>query len=372
MATLSKISAAFFLVFTLSVSHSAAQTQSPDTDQGPSLADVARTYRAEKSKDQVTRPDIKQLTEELNSKDEDSAGPEQFKDEVQQLLVERKFDELEKLSEQVRSRRSKFTGGVWKLFMFYDVIPHPPDGTFHLEAIKAWVGAKPESAAARTALAQAYVSSGLRSRGSGRSDTVSESGWSKLADGSGLAGTTLLEADRLGKDAYWFEVMQQVALAQGWDKKKTRELFEQAIAFEPDYYHYYREYANYLLPRWYGENGEVEAFAEETYERVGGQEGLFLYFEIASVISCMCDSENPRLEGMSWPRVKEGFSALQELYGTTNLKNNRFAMMAYRQEDKAAAKPVMEKIGSGWDRSVWVNRNNFENARNWALADQSN
>jgi hypothetical protein len=154
-----------FLVFTLSVSHSAAQTQSPDTDQGPSLADVARTYRAEKSKDQVTRPDIKHPTEELNSKDEDSAGPEQFKDEVQQLLVERKFDELEKLSEQATSRRSKFTGGVWKLFMFYDVIPHPPDGTFHLEAIKAWVGAKPESAAARTALAQAYVSSGFRSRG---------------------------------------------------------------------------------------------------------------------------------------------------------------------------------------------------------------
>jgi hypothetical protein len=39
---------------------------------------------------------------------------------------------------------------------------------------------------------------------------------------------------------------------------------------------------------------------------------------------------------------------------------------------KAAAKPIMEKIGSDWDRSVWVNRNNFENARNWALADQSN
>ncbi len=80
--------------------------------------------------------------------------------------------------------------------------------------------------------------------------------------------------------------MQQLAIAQGWNRSQARQLLDQAVAFEPDYYHYYREHANYLLPKWYGEPGEAEAFAEEASNKVGGQEGKFVYFEIASLIMC--------------------------------------------------------------------------------------
>jgi hypothetical protein len=54
-----------------------------------------------------------------------------------------------------------------------------------------------------------------------------------------------------------------VALSEGWDKAQAKELLDAAVAFEPTYYNVYREYLNFLLPKWYGEPGEAEAFAEQ-------------------------------------------------------------------------------------------------------------
>jgi len=84
-----------------------------------------------------------------------------------------------------------------------------------------------------------------------------------------------LAAGLKAKCPHWYVVLQSVARTQGWEKAHVRALFEKAVSFEPDYYHYYREYALYLLPKWYGEEGEAEAFAEEVSTRVGGKQGGF-------------------------------------------------------------------------------------------------
>jgi hypothetical protein len=43
--------------------------------------------------------------------------------------------------------------------------------------------------------------------------------------------------------------MQLVAHDEGWDQADVRELFDQGVAFEPEYYHHYREYARYVSPQ---------------------------------------------------------------------------------------------------------------------------
>jgi len=168
------------------------------------------------------------------------------------------------------------------------------------------------------------------------------------------------------KCPYWYQAMQGVALAQGWDKSQARKLFDAAAAFEPTYYHYYRLYANYLLPKWYGEPGESEAFAEEISDHVGGQQGKFIYFEIASLVACQCDSEDSHIENLSWPKIKEGYVTLGQLYGYSTLKMNRFARMAVAAHDKAAAQQIFTTLGNDWDRTVWKSSLDFVNARNWA------
>ena len=182
-----------------------------------------------------------------------------------------------------------------------------------------------------------------------------------------IARRTLVEAASLtAKCPHWYAAMQLVALAQGWDKAKARALLERAVAFEPGYYHFYREYANYLLPRWFGEDGEAEAFAEEVSNGVGGKEGAFLYFEIATVLNCLCKGED-HLTTMSWPQIKKGYAALEELYGTSNPKRNRFAMMATKAPDKPAAQLMFAQIGNDWDAGTWYKRSAFENAKAWAM-----
>ncbi len=89
---------------------------------------------------------------------------------------------------------------------------------------------------------------------------------------------------------YWYEAMQRVALALGWEKRQARELLDAAAAFEPSYYHFYRQYANVLLPEWYGEDGETQAFAEEVSKHLGDPDGPIVYFEVVSLLAGQCQT----------------------------------------------------------------------------------
>ena len=254
-----------------------------------------------------------------------------------EVFLGKNYDALDQAAREDRATKARIKGGGWKLAIFYSALDQPTlkdqatdeDWTFHINGLKAWESARPESAAARIALAEAYMSYGDKARGAGYADTVSNTGWQLFGERNAMAASALAEAAKLKeKCPYWYESMQQLALSQGWDKAQARQLLDQAVAFEPSYYHYYREYTNYLLPKWYGSPGEAEAFADEASINVGGQEGKFVYFEIASLIMCQCDSDESDMQHLSWPKVKEGYAALGELYGYSNLKMNRFAHMA--------------------------------------------
>jgi hypothetical protein len=175
----------------------------------------------------------------------------------------------------------------------------------------------------------------------------------------------LIDAAKLKeKDPYWYTAMQYVALSQGWDKSRAKEVLDAAIAFEPTYYHVYRQYVNFLLPKWYGEPGEAEAFAEQAADRIGGQQGRFVYFEMVTTIVCGCNSdEGALLQNLSWPKIKEGYAAMGELYGYSPLKMNRFAYLAALERDKAAARTVFAALGDNRDHTVWHDDLDFENAR---------
>ncbi|MGA8221696.1 MAG: hypothetical protein WB780_08585, partial [Candidatus Acidiferrales bacterium] len=262
---------------------------------------------------------------------------EQYENQIAADLIERDYDALERAAREARVSKSRFKGGTWRLYIFYEALGHPTlgaqateeDWKFHITGLKDWGSARPESVTARLALAETYENYADHARGSGYANTVSEEGWRLDRERIAMAASTLTEVAKLKeKCPYWYELMQRVALAQGWDKAQARSLLDAAMAFEPTYYHFYREYANFLLPKWYGAPGETEAFAEEISNQLGGQQGKFVYFEIASLVTCQCDSDDSHMEYLSWPKIKEGYAVLGELYGFSNLKMNRFAHMA--------------------------------------------
>lgn len=98
--------------------------------------------------------------------------------------------------------------------------------------------------------------------------------------------------------------MLMLGRSEGFRNEKMRAIFEQAVAFEANYYHSYREFALNLLPKRSGAPGEAQAFAEESRRRLGGSGGAFVYFEIATTIYCQC-GDSPALT-LSWPGIEEG------------------------------------------------------------------
>lgn len=246
--------------------------------------------------------------------------------DVGQLLAAQRYDDLDHAIDVARSQKTRGPGGVWQLYLIYEAIHEAAkENPEVLVQVQKWAAVRPESTAARIALAEAYVAVGFKSRGTGNADSVTGAGWKDLADNADRAVATLKQLTGAGGDPHVFYVLMEIALAQGWDKAATRQIYERALAADPAYYHTFREYALYLLPKWYGNSTSAEDMAEDLYRRVGGKEGLFLYFEVGTVIGCDCGPA-PLLKHMSWERVKAGYEALQELYGATNRDHNRFAL----------------------------------------------
>jgi hypothetical protein len=235
-----------------------------------------------------------------------------------------------------------------------------------LAKLQNWAATSPQSVTPRVALAEAYRLSGWNARGGGSASTVSDAAAKQFEQQDNMAYKTLVEAGDLpNKCPHWYFVMLEVARDQGWNRAQTKALFERAIAFEPAYYHYYREYATNLLPKWNGEPGQAEAFAEDSYRRIGGRQGAFVYFEIATVLYCVC-SDGQVKPTLSWATIKDGFAEIEELYGATTLKLNRFATLAYMYRDREVARSTLSRVAEQWDPAVWRNLDAFNSARTWA------
>lgn len=366
----------FALLVVVAMSSSTiACSRNDSTELDPArLLAVAREYGRTTSSSSVVSaavPAAQQAPATLQTED-------QYVHQVRVHFNEWDWDQLEKDIHEARATKGRLVGGAWKVYMFYDSLSYPTengekptesDWTNLLTTLKQWSKAKPESSAALIVTAWAYDRYGGYARGPGYGDTVSAEGWRLLAERAARSSDLLVEAARLReKCPFWYEVMQNVALHQGWTRAQENQLFDLAFAFQPDYYHYYREHANFILPKWYGDEGETQQFAEAISSRIGGRQGEFLYFEIGSMLACQCDPDKNSIEGLDWRRLKQGYATLGDLYGVSNLKANRFALMAYLDKDRLAAQSVFEKIGPEWDPHVWKSKRDFDEAKSWAIS----
>lgn len=295
-----------------------------------------------------------------------------FMASIRELLSEERFAGLDCIADGARTSKARFASGGWKLNVFYLAIVEPQghatneDWAAHLATLDRWVSARPKSVTARVAMADAYTSYAWNARGSGLADTVTPNGWKLFSERIDRAKEILQEASKLdAKCPHWYEVMQTVALAESWDLTRATQLLYQAIRFEPDYQYFYRNHANYLEPQWNGAEGDAEAFAEAAADRVSGEKGDVLYFQIATQLICGCRVEE-RLKRLSWPRIQNGVAALEKQYGPSLINLNLLAYMATKKNDAIVAKKAFDRIGDNWSESEWKTEESFEHSRMWA------
>jgi hypothetical protein len=301
---------------------------------------------------------------------------DEYKARIGKLVAQEDFAQLEKIAQKDRTEKSRLLGGVWKIFEFYDGASEPissealkdSDYARQITRVKKWVAAYPESTTAHLALAYLYLNFAGHARGTGLANTVSESQWGDYNSHTAQAKAVLLEASTLKeKDPAWFYAIQMVTWNEGWDKDHFRELLDQAVAFEPEYYHYYRAYANYILPQWYGEPGELQAFAAEASSKIPEPNGSMIYFRMIGSIACYCQEAMEELAKVDYAKFRLGYTNVTKLYGASNLNANRFAYMASIFHDQASAREAFAEIRS-MQREVWYKQEVFDGARQWANA----
>jgi hypothetical protein len=299
---------------------------------------------------------------------------------VREMLRQEKFDELDAVASAERLQKKRFPGGGWQLHDTYLFISQPSasdgvevtdaDWQAHLIKLQRWVTMNPNSVTARVALADAYVKYAWFARGTEFGDLVKDESWPLFERRLQMARDVLEKASGLkDKCPNWYAVMQSVALGQSWSQDERNALLEQAIKVEPLYYYYYQAHAFALQPRWGGEAGDSEKFADEIATRIGGKQGAAVYFEIAITLDCVgCAEGKAVFKLLSWERIQKGYAAEEELYGTSNYKLNQFAHLAIRAEDQPVALQAFLHIGSKWSKDVWKSRAYFASCREWSLA----
>jgi hypothetical protein len=154
---------------------------------------------------------------------------------------------------------------------------------------------------------------------------------------------------------------------EGWDRPRVEALFEEAVAREPKYLHVYSAMARYLMPRWQGEEGDWETFAERSRERLGGREGSVVYGHVAWQVSKLYrGADFYKQNRVSWDLVKQGFIDREALYGFSVRNLNGFCLLAGGAADRETTKNLMARIGDAWDADVWKERKYFDGYRKWA------
>jgi hypothetical protein len=345
-------------------SSSSKPTATPAANAGAAVPQPATVAAAA-----ATSPEV-EIVPDLNPNvATDIHGIEKYQAAIRQLLQQEKFTEIDRIAAEARTTKARFAGGYWKVHTIYLALEQPAtktsageaEWTQHLARLEKWKEQFPGSITARIALAEAYNSYGEKARGTGYANQVTDEGWQLLAERAHKGQAILEEAEALPeKCPEWYAAMIEVARSQGWEQDQLQALFQKAVAFEPEYYYDYRMLADSLLPKWGGEEGDAARFAAAAADGIGGKKGDLIYFEIATTLVCACDNVHG-LNGLSWPRIKAGYLALQELYGTSISHLNEIALMAFRAADFDYATAAFTQIGDNWDKAIWPTRDSFYN-----------
>jgi hypothetical protein len=303
---------------------------------------------------------------------EEASGDLTWRQQLEAELVAEEFDELDETAAQLRRDRTLVRGGEWKLVLFYNALDRPllddKDSVDHLEHLRHWMTARPESVTARIALARSLHRWAWVARGNGLANTVTPEGWKLFGERSQESLAVLDGSEKLAvNDPVWYLQMMSAGVALGWDQSRMKSLFDRGVAAESGFFPLYLNYAKYLLPKWYGKPGDSAAFAKASADSIGGDNGDILYFRIATVLVKRGDGNFP-VEQLDWQRIQRGFAALNQTYGTTNAHLNQFAFMAYKFGDRQVAQQQFSVIGNHWTQGVWRDRMFFDRARDWAGA----
>jgi len=296
-----------------------------------------------------------------------------FRNETRQLYNNRRFAELEALAEKIRSGKERFPDGRWKIQSFYDCFDcrdEEPESMWklHEKIHREWEEKYPQSVTAQVAKAAFYVTYAWHARSDAFAEKVTEEGWRLFNERLAQARTVLDQSKHLKPTCpMWYSTCQTVALGQGWEWAEYDALFKEATKFEPGFQLYDSARAKYLLPRWHGEPGDWEKFADEEIA-LRGEIGHQIYAGVVNAQSGYYGNIFTETKA-SWPKTRKGYDELIALFPKSAGLLHNYCRLACLAGDREKAKMLFEKIGDHEMPTAW-RKQEFGKARAWAMGGE--
>ena len=267
-----------------------------------------------------------------------------------EALINRDFDLIDRAADEARESKEQTVAGVWKLERIYDGLEHPRVETSdsewkrHIRLLREWMEKKPDSETAPVAVALSMFKFGWNARGHGYADAVSSDNRKLFFERVQLARNLLTSITAKTSCPMWYSLMLQIALSENWDRKAYEELWEHAVEFEPTWYEYYRQKAIYLLPKWHGEPGDLDAYAN-SYATRPGDDNARIYFLIIQCASATDQTERQKPLA-HFDVFKQGFTEMRKTHGVTRRTRGIAFEKAMLARDSAFAQEVLADMSS--------------------------
>jgi len=305
-------------------------------------------------------------------------GPDKVREEIEAFRYKtrgyynnRNFKALEQSMEGIRAGSPLFANGSWKLFQYYDSLEcadYEKEGMWQLHdrIHKDWIAAFPKSITAHVAYADFLVSYAWRARGSGWANKVTEEGWRLMGERLAAAHQVLGSAKALTPQCpMWWRVEMRIALGQQWTQADYGKLYAEAKQVAPQFFYYDQALSGYLLPRWYGKEGDWEKAAGAEMQR---PEGLGAEGYARVIIYQLGYYDNVfRETKASWPDARAGMETLRKKYPQSLEIVAQYCKMACFAGDRQLAQSLFQALNGSMDERVWDNRKQFNEFRAWAM-----
>ena len=286
----------------------------------------------------------------------------------QDLLENGKFDDLEKIADELRTSNAKYRNGRGRLWRFAwcTLLDNHRDRSESDYAksfaqLENWLKAYPQSVNARLVLAHTWQKYSLRARGGNPTTETPASPIESFEARNDKASSYLDEIDGLTKS--YDNVYRRLRIELSKDKgiKPDVQLVYDGLKDDPTSMELVHGMSICLLPRWYGEEGELERFADAVVERTKEKCGELHYVTAAVATKELLKSYLLDTHHFDMGRLRQGFRDLERLYPNSREHLDDEAQLAFMAEDLETVYATMEKIGEHPALESWKQTEVFWN-----------
>ena len=238
----------------------------------------------------------------------------------------------------------------------------------NITTLEQWKSEYPQSIAAVILLMEAYTDIAWQYRGTTFSGGISVNGKEKFKEHLNIALNLIKHAESSLKidDPHFYQSSIVIYVGLGQLDQKLNGIVQQSIAYDPDYYKVYTRLAPFLMPRWGGYSGGVEAFANWAALQSGSDE---IYARVATNIRQYGGHAGYKKFSFDWARIKVGYESLLNRYPTEFYQLHSYTWLACYHSDFELAKVLTDKINYAWNKQanrVWKRFDKYYECRNSA------